>query len=74
MIVSGDPSTFINRRLDYLLKGLSGVESSTFFHYLEDVGYYNIQAMLEKEEGYPSLRESGFSDEAIAKLKVLVGD
>ena len=74
MIDSKDLSTFIDRRLDYLLRGLSGVESSTVFHCLEDIGHYNIQSMLEKEEGYPSLRELGYSDKAISKLEVLVGD
>jgi len=69
-----DPSTYIDRKLDYYLKGLTGVESSTTMYWLDQIGYYNVKCLSESEENYPTLRKLGFSDTEIERYKLLIAE
>ena len=56
----------MNRALSYYTKGLSIDVRQRLFDYLKnDINSIAIKYFLEKEEGYPSFRSMGFTDDQI---------
>lgn len=53
------------RMIDYYVKGLPFDSRQEIFKALEDVHTGAVRKMLEKEEGYPSYRSIGCTDEDI---------
>lgn len=55
-----------NRALDYYMKGLSiEVRQKLFYHMRREISQTMVRWFLEKEDGYPSFRSCGFSDDEI---------
>ena len=57
------------RALDYYMKGLPiDVRQRLFDHMDRGISETTMQWLLEREEGYPSLRGCGFSDDQIRQI------
>ena len=55
-----------DKALDYCMKGLPiGVRQKLFYHMKAEISGTMIRWFLEKEDGYPSFRSCGFSDDEI---------
>ena len=55
-----------DKALDYCTKGLSiEVRQKLFYHMKTEISETMIRWFLEKEDGYPSFRSCGFSDDEI---------
>lgn len=52
--------------IDYYIKNLPFDNRQEIFKALEDIRAVAVEKMLEKEEGYPSYKSAGYTDEDIA--------
>lgn len=58
-----------DKMLDYYMKGLPiGVRQALFHHMSFEISETMVRWFLEKEDGYPSFRSCGFSDEEIGLI------
>ena len=58
----------VNRTIDYYIKNLDMGVRQKIFTMLRDVNPTMVQKMLEKNEGYPSLKRIGLKDDNIAEM------
>ena len=55
-----------DKALDYYMKGLSiEVRQKLFYHMKTEISETMVRLFLEKEDGYPSFRSCGFSEDEI---------
>ena len=57
-----------NRAIDYYIKNLSIEVRQEVFNMLKDVNPSIVQKILEKEEGYPSWKSMGLTDNEIQMM------
>ena len=59
----------MERALDYYMKGLSiEVRQNLFMYFKLEISDTMIKYLLERDDGYPSFRSCGFTDDNIAQI------
>ncbi|MDO5117595.1 MAG: hypothetical protein Q4D34_03830 [Eggerthellaceae bacterium] len=59
----------MERALDYYMKGLSiDARQHLFMYFKMEISDMMIKCILERDDGYPSFRSCGYTDDNIAKI------